>query len=144
MLLKHKWNEERSRDELLSLDPEQAEINKSVNNPRFQNQYIDMLKKNLNGAVNGAINRASAINYANVKKKKTKRRGSDAGSDSDFDNHHQKDDKVFDRFVAFAILHTPNLQHPSASSRKSSPMHLLTLDLDGIQCFVLLLTGDEK
>lgn len=84
--MKHNWSEERARDELLDFDPEQREINKSVRPLAFANGYLA---------------KEALKTYSRIKNcgpiKRTKRKGSDDGSDSEYEK--KKGDRVFDRFI---------------------------------------------
>lgn len=95
-LLKHNWNEERCRDELLDFDPEHNEKpqQKQVPTARNNGTYVS------NAAGSSGINISRHITVTTVPnnkkpvKKKRGRNGSD--SDSDYGSRRNNGDKVYD------------------------------------------------
>ncbi|XP_077298015.1 SWI/SNF-related, matrix-associated actin-dependent regulator of chromatin, subfamily a, containing DEAD/H box 1 isoform X2 [Arctopsyche grandis] len=92
ILLKHNWNEERARDELISFDPEQQDTNNSLKNMQNHSRILNGQAHAGNVAkVNGSQNKPKVA--------RTKRRCSDSESnDSEHDekDHKPKQDKLFD------------------------------------------------
>lgn len=99
ILLKHNWNEERARDELISFDPEQQDTNNSLKNLQNHSRILNGQAHTGNVAkVNGSQNKP--------KVPRTKRRCSDSESnDSEHDekDHRPRQEKLFDRYILYYI-----------------------------------------
>ncbi|XP_034832478.1 SWI/SNF-related matrix-associated actin-dependent regulator of chromatin subfamily A containing DEAD/H box 1 homolog [Maniola hyperantus] len=95
-LVRHGWNEERSRDELLKYDPE-SEINNPVSRPGFSGQLSRSNGMSVLRVTSGtAGGQGLVVRRTLAGKGGRARRGSSGSEDDDYGVRKGKDDRVYD------------------------------------------------
>ncbi|XP_028159639.1 SWI/SNF-related matrix-associated actin-dependent regulator of chromatin subfamily A containing DEAD/H box 1 homolog [Ostrinia furnacalis] len=105
-LVKHGWNEERSRDDLLKVDPESDDKSTSSffaasrpsvsNNPRPANGNMGIIRVTSGGPSTQSGNGGMVARKPYVAKSVRVRRGSSGSEDEDYGVRKGKDDRVYD------------------------------------------------
>lgn len=95
-LVKHGWNEERSRDELLKHDPESEVSTATISRPGFSGQLSRSNGMSIVRVTSGPSGPA-VVRKTLAGKGGRARRGSSGSEDEDYGVRKGKDDRVYDR-----------------------------------------------
>lgn len=102
-LVKHGWNEERSRDELLKYDPESNEKPTSSSFFGSRPGYSGVQRVNGTTLIRVTSGPTTVVRKPLTAKGGRARRGSSGSEDDDYGVRKGKDDKVYDRFVVSGL-----------------------------------------